>query len=111
MVDLNEIERRARAEVLAACIAETQKFSIDEAVSLGCRRVVEAVEYQIRQLQPAAKALEELLREAELKAIKSSPECWHYNTETDREFMERYFAWRKNRIAKLEKARAILVKG
>lgn len=79
MVDLNEIERRARAKVLAACLSKVDAFIA------GCRKVAwdkrpltageikeywEGVRKQFQEIQPAASALEKLLREAELKGLK-----------------------------------------
>jgi len=54
----------------------------------------------------ATEEIERLLAQERLKVIESSPECWHYTSETEQEFMERYFAWRKKNLAELEKARA-----
>ncbi len=58
--------------------------------------------HPIRKLQPAAKALEELLREAELKGLKFAREQMRDDLDPSRQV-----GWR---IAELEKARAILEK-
>ena len=89
--ELNETEKKARAEVLAACIGKVDKFIA------GCQRVAwdkrpltageikeywEGVRKQFQELQPAAKGLRELLRQAELSGRLAEIDhfCSHQET-------------------------------
>ncbi len=103
---------RVRAEVLAACIAKLERdarncfAAADKAGNEGRGGTYEswrrtAAQYQniandFRQLQPAASALEELLRKAELKTLQwaAIEDCPHTPLSVI------------NRIIELEKARA-----
>jgi len=96
---------QARSEVLAAVhkeIAEVEKMITDNRNLGSYDELVD----RLANLKPAASDLKALLREAELKGVKSLPECWHYNQDSREDFMDAYFKQRQERIAELEKARA-----
>jgi len=118
--DLNEILKQVRAKMLTSLkmvrVAMVQAMdALESDTELDERRkAFEVLQEQFEGVgdnneavseKQAAQDLEELLRQERLKVTESSPECWHFNTETRDEFMERYFAWRKKNLAELEKAR------
>ena len=102
---IHNAEKQRGAEVLAAVhkeIAEVEKMITDNRNLGSYDELVD----RLANLKPAASDLKALLREAELKGVKSLPECWHYNQDSREDFMDAYFKQRQERIAELEKARA-----
>ena len=104
-------ERQARAEVLAACAEHVYKHLAkrsaeatggkfnNPALAAEMSGLAIGLKAEILALQPAAAALEALLREAELKGIKSAHAPGHVCSSGCPVL---------NRIAELEQARAIL---
>jgi len=112
----NEHDKRIRAEVLAAAILavghlKNENVSTTTNPDRDGKPLSQCVYYcpacKLEKLQPAASALEELLREAELKGLKFALDAaggWdEYVTDTIEGVIQK-------RIAELEKARAILDK-
>ncbi len=112
-----EHDKRVRAEVLAACINALCLYCAagDNPGQVGTHAMFKdgfligqfhCVATPLRELQPAAKDLEGLLREAEVKGLQFALCAAHdeYVDEIIEEVINR-------RIAELEKARAIKGKG
>lgn len=106
--------RQARVEVLAACLAEINKITSIYSNSRHLESkpliasVCSVIRSRVQNLQPAAKALEELLREAELNLRESLR--WHiihnHHAEAPCQTKCHNFV-NAERIAELEKARAL----
>ena len=99
-----------RAEVLAACIKELERLS-EEARGLGFdddSLVITNAKDKLKELQPAAKDLEELLREERLNEANAHSVAFNLAMLTHQP--EKYAQWRERRLTELEKARAILEK-
>jgi len=109
--DFEQAIKQARAEVLAACIADVEKaLSIymehkgrpkDDKALIG--GVCLGIKNRLEQLQPAAKALEELLRKERLDEAK----WWeHLSQESHEQHPPYENCMYCTRITELEKARA-----
>ncbi len=117
-------DKRIRAEVLAACLAECRRLFDEiwekehgESVKLN---VIERLIPRLEKLQPAAKALEALLREAKLEALSNHKKLYETDfanggTESGNwsgwaacqiRFYKRIKSILGERITELEKARA-----
>ena len=104
---VDQIVKERVGATLAACSAYLEKIAERYGIgSLVGRELLQGAEFIKTEVKPAASALKELLRQAELKGVKSLPECWHYNQDSREDFMDVYFKQRQERIAELEKARA-----
>jgi hypothetical protein len=105
-------ELQPAAKDLETLLEKAHEAALPHAAERLLKALTEGGDFAVDSpLDKAKKRVEELLREAQMEIVKTSPECWHYNTETEREFVDRYFAWRERRIERLEKARAIVEKG
>ena len=97
-------DKRIRAEVLAACAQRAFEIAIEDGPPAAVEDTAAYIRDAILKLQPAAAALEALLREERVKELLHfSRNAPGYNTDVMR-FIDA-------RIAELEKARAIEEKG
>ena len=100
--DVDAAEKRGRSEVLAACME-----ALKDGVPIGAGHGVGYIYNVLSNLHPAAKDLEALLREAEVK-VRRDIKLWiDERVSKPKGFVHiEFYALNETRIAELEKARA-----